>query len=93
MAFAIGLLGAATRQVLRLSSGEGLSNEVSFVAAVTAVLSVLMIAVCARRWIKEYYGLGKSLSTFAVSFSIVAIYYGILVLWFWNMIPFVAAKN
>jgi hypothetical protein len=32
-------------------------------------------------------------STFAVSLGIVAVYYGILVAWFWHMIPFSAAQN
>jgi hypothetical protein len=93
MTFASGLLGGAARQMLRFGEGRGLTNPVSFLAAVSALLSLLMIAACARRWIKEYSGLGKSLSTFAVSFGIVAAYYGILVAWFWHMIPFAAAHN
>lgn len=87
MAFATGLLGAAMRQMLRLGHGQEISNVVSFLAAITAILSVMMVAACFRRWMKEYGGLGKSLSTFAVSFGIVAAYYGILVAWFWQMIP------
>jgi hypothetical protein len=93
MTFATGLLGAAARQLLRLESGHPLTNPVSFLAAVAAVLSVLMIVVCLRRWLKEYAGLGQSSTTFAVSFGIVAVYYGILVVWFWHMIPFTAAQN
>jgi hypothetical protein len=93
IAFATGLLGAAGRQLLRLGQGQGLSGGVSFLAAVTTLLSALMIGVCARRWWKEYGGLGKSLSTFAVSLGIVVVYYVILVAWFWHMIPPVAAKN
>lgn len=93
LAFATGLLGAALRQMLRIGQWEGLTNEVSFLAGVTALLSVAMIIVCVRRWMKEYAGLGKSLSTFAVSFGIVVVYYGILVVWFWHMIPAVAATN
>jgi len=89
--FATGLLGGAWRQVGYIEQGRGLTNPVSFLAAVSAVLSVLMIALCGRRWVKEYVGLGQSLSTFAVSFGIVAVYYGILVAWFWHMIP--AAQN
>jgi hypothetical protein len=50
LAFPTGLLGAAGRQLLRLERGQGLTNLVSFLAAVTMVLSVAMIAVCARRW-------------------------------------------
>jgi len=93
LAFATGLLGAAGRQLLQLGQGRGFTNGVSFLAAVTAILSALMIAVCARHWYKEYAGLGKSLTTFAVSFGFVAVYYGILAVWFWHMIPAVAASN
>ena len=91
MTFATGLLGASARQIVQVERGEGITNTVSFLAGVTALLSVLMIVVCARRWMKEYAGLGKSLITFAVSFGIVAIYYGILVTWFWHMFPVAAA--
>jgi len=93
MTFASGLLGGAARQLLRLGQGHGLTNPVSFLAAVSALLGLLMIAACARRWMKEYAGLGKSVSTFALSFGIVVVYYGILVAWFWHMIPFVTARN
>jgi hypothetical protein len=48
--------------------------------------SVLMMAVCAGRLHREYGGLGKSLTTCAVSLRIVVVYYGILVVWFW-LIP------
>jgi hypothetical protein len=93
MTFATVLLGGARRQVWYLEQGRGLTNPVSFLAAVSAVFSVLMIAVCGRRWFKEYGGLGQSLSTFAVSLGIVAVCYGILVAWFWHMIPFPAAQD
>ena len=93
MTFASGLLGGAARQLLRLGQGHAIANPVSFLAAVSAVLSLLMVAACARRWWKEYVGLGQSLSTFAVSLGIVAVYYGILVAWFWHIIPFTTASN
>ena len=93
MIFASGLLGGAARQVLQVTLGHGPTNAVSFLAAISAVLSVLMIAACGRRWVKEYAGLGKSVSTFAVTLGIVAVYYGILVVWFWHMIPLSAAQN
>jgi len=93
MTLASGLLGGAARQVLQLGHGRALTNPISFLAAVTAILSLLMIAACARRWMKEYSGLGKSLSTALITVGIVALYYGILVAWFWHMIPFAAAKN
>jgi hypothetical protein len=87
LAFATGLLGSAGRQLLNLVRGQGLTNAVSFLAAVSTLFSILMIVICARRWRKEYGGLGKSLTTFAVSLGIVVVYYAILIAWFWHMIP------
>jgi hypothetical protein len=88
MIFATGLLGGALRKVWQLMSGQGFNNnEITFVAAITAVLSVLMIVFCARHWMREYAGLGKTISTFAVGVGVVAVYYGILAVWFWNLIP------
>lgn len=93
MAFATGMLGAAVRQLFRVSEGAGMTNLISLIAGVTAILSLLMIAACGRHWFREYAGLGKSLNTFAVSFGIVAVYYTILVTWFWHLIPVSAAGN
>jgi len=91
MAFATGMLGAAVRQIFRVGEGAGMTNLISLIAGVTAILSLIMIAAFARHWSREYAGLGKSLSTFAVSLGVVAVYYGILVTWFWHMIPVSAA--
>jgi len=93
MAFASGLLGGAVRQMLEVGHGNGPNNPVSFLAAIAAVLAMLLIAACARRWAKEYAGLGKSVVTFAVAFGITAAYYGILIAWFWHMIPLASAQN
>ena len=92
MTFATGLLSAGAREILFITRGKGLTNAVCILAAVAAVLSLLMIAVCARRWVREYAGLGKWWTTFAASFGIVAVYYGILVAWFWHIIPSGAAN-
>jgi ABC-type Fe3+ transport system permease subunit len=81
------------QQLLQIGAGNGLSNSVSFLAAVTAVLSVLMIAACVRRWVAEYAGLGKTMVTIGVSVGVVAAYSLILVVWFWHMNPFPSAKN
>jgi len=82
-----GILGGAMRQVKRLMSAESPSNPVTLVAAIIAVLSVLMIIFCAYRWKREYSGLGKGLSTFVVSLVVVIVYYGLLIYWFWHMVP------
>ncbi len=93
LTFSTGLLGSAARQIVGFGQGHGMTNPVSFVAAMSAILSLLMIGACARRWQKEYAGLGKSASTFAISLGIVAVYYGILVAWFWRMFPFVPTHS
>ena len=93
MVFSTGLLAGAARQFIRLVSGQGLNNEVSFVAGVSAVLSVLLMIFCARHWKREYSGLGKTARTFAVGVGVVAVYYGILAIWFWNLIPNQIAKG
>jgi hypothetical protein len=86
LAFESGLLGAAFRQLSRLTA-QAVTNQVSLVAAITALLSLLMIVFCAYRWKRHYSGLGKSLSTFLITLVIVVVYYGILVVWFWNTFP------
>jgi len=91
IAFATGMLGAAARQFVHIGEKETLSNLVSLLAGVTAILSISMIAAAGRHWLREYAGLGKSLSTFVVSFGLVAAYYAILVGWFWHLIPAAAA--
>jgi hypothetical protein len=87
LAFESGLLSAALRQLFRLSSAHAITNQVSLVAAITALLSLLMIAFCGYRWKRHYSGLGKGLTTFLISLVVVIVYYGILVVWFWNSFP------
>ncbi|MBZ5701055.1 MAG: hypothetical protein LAN84_04345 [Acidobacteriia bacterium] len=93
MAFATGMLGGALRQLFRLAQVQLPSNQVSLLAAVTALLALTMIGVCGYHWKRSFAGLGKGLSTFLVSFGVVLVYYGILVVWFWQMIPNPAAKG
>lgn len=87
MAYATGMLGSAVKQLVSPRGAGSTTTPVGLVTLLTGLIAVLMIAFCARHWKKEYSGLGKTSSTFAVSLGIVAIYYGILILWFWNMIP------
>jgi hypothetical protein len=87
LAFESGLLGAALRQLFRLTRAQAVTNQASLVAAVTALLSLLMIGFCSYRWKRHYSGLGKGLSTFLISLVVVVVYYGILVVWFWNTFP------
>jgi hypothetical protein len=79
LSFESGLLGAALRQLFRLSRAQAVTNQVSVVAGITALLSLLMIAFCGYRWKVHYSGLVKGLRTFLISLVVVVIYYAILV--------------
>ncbi|MGB8475001.1 MAG: hypothetical protein WCE61_13025 [Candidatus Acidiferrum sp.] len=87
MAYATGMLASSIRQLLGSRTGGFSETPVGLVTLLTALISILMIVACGRHWKKEYAGLGKTASTFAVSFGVVAVYYGILILWFWNVFP------
>lgn len=87
MAYATGILGSALRQIGELRGATATANGVSFIALLTALIAVLMIILTVRHWKREYAGLGKTRSTFLVSLGIVAVYYGILITFFWEMIP------
>jgi len=87
LAYATGLLGGAARQVSRMMQLERPNNNVSLLAGVAAVLAVMMIILCLHWWRREYAGLGKGRSTFLASLGIVAVYYAVLVIWFWRLIP------
>ena len=87
MAYATGILGSAAKNLVELRPNNLNTNLVSLIAIGTALLAVLMAALCARHWSKEYSGLGKTRSTFLVSLGVVAVYYAILIAFFWQMIP------
>ncbi|HTQ63084.1 MAG TPA: hypothetical protein VMI32_22880 [Candidatus Solibacter sp.] len=87
MAYATGMLGSSIRQLFGPHTGGAIETPVGVVILLTALISILMIAFCGRHWKKEYSGLGKTKNTFAVSFAVVVVYYGILIGWFWNMFP------
>jgi hypothetical protein len=87
MAYAVGILSSAVRQVGEFRNGTLTANAVSLIALLTGSIAVLMIAFCGRHWKREYAGLGKTRSTFLVSFGIVAAYYAVLITFFWEMIP------
>jgi len=87
LAYISGILTRAVEQLWTSSNGTKAANVVSLLALLTAVLAMLMIAFCGRHWKKEYWGLGKTRSTFLVSAGIIVVYYGILLKWFLDMMP------
>lgn len=87
LTYATGVLGGALRQVSRLVQAQRPTSQVSLLAALMTLLSVLLIALCAYRWKREFAGLAKGRSTFLVSLGVVVVYYAVLVVWFWRMVP------
>jgi hypothetical protein len=87
LAYETGILGRAVGQMSELRTADWTANLVGLGALLTALVAVLMIVFCGRHWLKEYSGLGKTRRTFFVSLGIVAVYYGTLLRFFWDMIP------
>jgi hypothetical protein len=87
LAYVLGIFGASFRELSGLEIPVSSTHLVALVALITALIAVLMIAVCGRHWMKEYSGLGKTRSTFFVSLGYVAVYYAVLGRFFWAMIP------
>lgn len=87
MAYATGILGSSAQGLLAFKNTDVTAVLVSAIAMITALLAVLMVVLCARHWQKEYSGLGKTRNTFLVSLGVVAVYYGILITLFWQLIP------
>jgi len=91
LTYGVGKLGGVLAHLARLlhvaTPYEVKADAVTLLAVLTAVLSVVMIISCAYRWKREYAGMGRGWRTFATSLLIVVVYYGVLVLWFWNSIP------
>lgn len=72
----------ALGQVGRYFSGGSTPTNVSLTTLLTTVLAILMIVFCARRWKREFSGLGKGWSTFGITLVVVVVYYAVLVYWF-----------
>lgn len=74
-------------QLGRYFSGESRPTNVALTTLLTTVLAILMIIFCARRWKREFAGLGQGWRTFGVSLPVVVVYYAILVYWFGMSFP------
>jgi len=87
LAYETGILGRAVHQTSKLRTADWTADLVALGALVTALVAVLMIVFCGRHWLKEYSGSGKTRRTFFLSLGIVAVYYGTLLRFFWDLIP------
>ena len=87
LAYMAGLLSSAVER-LRTFGGNNLNdNLVALLALATAIVAVLMTVLCRIHWVKEYSGRERGWRTFFISLGTVVVYYGILLHWFWDMIP------
>ncbi len=87
LAYAAGLLDSAVVRLRSISSPPLIANVVALLALLTAVIAIAMVVRCRVHWMREFGGKGLARTTFLVSLAIVAGYYGILLHWFWEMIP------
>jgi len=87
LAYTAGLPGLAVERLRTFESSSLEANVVALFALTTAVLAVFLTVLCRVQWVKEYSGRGRTWRTFLVSLGIVVAYYGILLRWFWDMIP------
>ncbi|HEV1993412.1 MAG TPA: hypothetical protein VGR03_03680 [Candidatus Acidoferrum sp.] len=87
LAFGVGTLGGGLRAAGLLVSGRTRVDELSLLDFITAGFCVLLIVFSARRWRKEYADSHKGLPTFVVTFAGVAIYFAMLIYFYWRGIP------
>ncbi len=86
LTFATGEFEGFVRQISQVLQAKAPVYPAGFLGGVTAALSIAMIVFCARRWKREFAGLGKGLNTFLVSTGIVVVYYGAMIFWFWRSV-------
>ena len=84
--FVTGGFSAFGRQLSRVLHAEAPDYPAFFLGAIVSILSVAMIVFCAYRWKREFAGLGRALNTFLISLGIVAVFYGVLMYWFWRAV-------
>jgi len=87
LAYMAGLLGSAVERLRTFGSSSPDANLFSLNDSATAVVAVLMTVLSRIHWMKEYSGRVPTWRTFLFSLGIVVAYYGILLRWFWDMIP------
>lgn len=86
LVFIAGGTGDFLRQLGHVLHGHAPEDAAPFIGGLISVLSIAMVCVCLYRWRREFTGLHKGLSTFAVTLIVTAAYYALLVFWFWRAI-------
>ena len=87
LAYMAGLLGSSVERLRNFGSFSPNADSVGLLALATAVVAAFMIVLSRFHWVNEYSGRGLVWRTFIYSLGIVITYYGILLRWFWDMIP------
>jgi len=87
LAFMAGFLRSAVERLRTFGNFGAADNLVALLALATAMMAVLITVFCRIHWVKEYSECASSWRAFLISLGIVVAYYGILLRWFWDMIP------
>lgn len=87
LAYMAGLLSSAAERLRTLRNSDTADNLVAVLALATAGLAVLITVLCRIHWVKEHFERRANRRIFAISLAMVAVYYLVLALWFWDMIP------
>jgi hypothetical protein len=87
LAYMAGLLDSAVDRLRTFGTSSQDANLVAILALTTAVVAVLITVLSRVHWLKECSGRGRTWRTFLISLGIVVAYYGVLLHWFWDMIP------
>lgn len=81
LTYLAGAMPGMLRQVNLVAHLQQPDYGANLVGAAIVGLSVIMIVFCAYNWRRQFAGLHKSLRTMAVSTTIAAVYYGVMVVW------------
>jgi uncharacterized protein YjeT (DUF2065 family) len=85
--FTIGGIPGILRQVQPVFHLQRPNPPARILEAATLILSVLMIGFCANHWRRKFAARAMRSSTFLVCLGVVAIYYGVLVIWLMRWAP------
>ncbi len=86
LAHMAGLLGSAVERLRTHGNSDTTANLVAVLALTTAVMAVLMTVLWRVHWVKERSKPQANRRIFFLSLAIVAVYYIVLLRWFWDMI-------
>ncbi len=79
-------LGGILRQVERVAEFRRPDYPANLIGALTMLISLVMLGTCVYRWWQARWGFRHAWRTIGVVAGMVAVYYGILVVWFSHLV-------